>query len=233
MEQREFTHLADGEELSCTTFTPAGGERPERVVIMHGAGAGSKQRSLPLAREFADAGFRSLAFDFSGHGQSTGELTGLSLERRFLQARSVATEFAPDAPLILVGFSMSGQTVADLVGELGERVSTIVLGAPAAYAPEAWKLPFGAAGFTEILRTPGSWETSPAFDAYRGFTGRAVLIVPDHDAVIPPEVTSRIDAALREHSRLARITFPGSEHMIGHWLSEHPADRRRVVGLCL
>ncbi|GAA2139079.1 hypothetical protein GCM10009760_20890 [Kitasatospora kazusensis] len=232
MEQREFTHHADGEALSCTTFTPVGAVRPERVVIMHGAGAGSKQRNLPLAREFAEAGFHALAFDFSGHGQSTGELPALSLERRFVQARSVVAEFAPDGPLVLVGFSMSGQTIADLVGELGPRVATVVLGAPAAYAAEAWKLPFGA-GFTEILRTPRSWAASPVFDTYAAFAGRAVLVVPEHDAVIPPEVTARIEAALAERAQLTRLTFPGSEHILGGWLADHPADRRQVVQHCL
>ncbi|MFG2825311.1 alpha/beta hydrolase [Kitasatospora sp. NPDC048365] len=160
MEHRDFVHHVDGEQLSCTTYTPAGEGRPERVVIMHGAGTGSKQRSLPLAEDFARAGFRSLAFDFSGHGRSTGRLDLLSLERRFLQARSVIEEFAPTEPVTLVGFSMSVQTIADLVEYLGERVTTIVLGAPAAYSAKAWKVPFGS-GFTEIIRAPQSWRESP------------------------------------------------------------------------
>ncbi|GAA2229292.1 hypothetical protein GCM10010430_06500 [Kitasatospora cystarginea] len=231
MEQREFVHRADGEELSCTACIPAGDERLERVVIMHGAGTGSKQRNLPLAREFAGAGYRSLAFDFSGHGRSTGELPLLSLERRFLQARSVIAEFAPDGPVMLIGFSMSGQTIADVVEHLGDRVTTIVLGAPAAYSAAAWKVPFGS-GFTEIIRTADSWRASPAFDTYARFTGRAVLIVPDHDSVIPPGVTSRIEAALRRHAAFDRIVFPGSQHTLGLWLAEHPEDRRRIVALC-
>jgi pimeloyl-ACP methyl ester carboxylesterase len=228
---RAFVHHADGEELSCTAYAPARNERPERVVIMHGAGTGSKQRSLPLAQDFAKAGFHSLAFDFSGHGQSTGRLELLSLERRFLQARSVVEEFAPDGPVALVGFSMSGQTIADLVEHLGERVTTIVLGAPAAYGAEAWKVPFGS-GFTELIRAPHSWRESPVFDTYARYTGRAVLIVPDQDSVIPPGVTFRIEAALRKRATFDRLMFPGSQHTLGLWLAEHPDDRRRVVELC-
>jgi len=106
----------------------------------------------------------------------------------------------------------------------------VVLGAPAAYAPEAWKIPFGS-GFTEILRTPQSWLNSPVFDTYAEFAGRAALIVPDDDRVIPPGVTLRIEAALRRNSRFTRVVFPGSPHTLGQWLSEHPADRAQVVSL--
>ncbi|MDW6061113.1 hypothetical protein SAZ11_27705 [Streptomyces sp. FXJ1.4098] len=68
----EFIHHTDGEALSCAAFEPtepaSSATARGRVVIMHGAGIGSKERSIPLARDFAAAGHPSLAFDFSGHG---------------------------------------------------------------------------------------------------------------------------------------------------------------------
>ncbi len=227
-QHREFIHTTDGEELSCTSIAPQGAPRPNRVVIMHGAGTGSKQRNIPLARDFADVGHPTLAFDFSGHGQSTGQLSMLSLERRFIQARSVIDEFAPDGPLTLVGFSMSGQTIADLMNHYGKRVTTIVLGAPAAYAPQAWKLPFGA-GFTEVLRTARSWEDSSVFATFGDYEGLALLVVPEFDGVIPPGVTFRVENALRRRAVFSRITFPGSPHALGLWLHDHPKDRARIV----
>ncbi|MFJ3301894.1 alpha/beta fold hydrolase [Streptomyces sp. NPDC086549] len=57
---------------------------------------------------------RGLAFDFSGHGESTVALRELGLRRRFEQAVSVIDARAPAGePLVLVGFSMSGQTATD------------------------------------------------------------------------------------------------------------------------
>ncbi len=233
MEQQEFVHHTDDEDLSCTTLVPDGTPRAERVVIMHGAGVGSKERSIPLARDFAAAGVSALAFDFSGHGKSSGELSELSLERRFRQALGVIEHFAPDGePLVLVGFSMSGQTVADLAGSLGDRVAAIVLCAPAAYGPDAWTVPFDS-GFTELIQRPDSWEHSEAFDVYGEFTGRAVLVVPEHDTVIPPEVTLRTEQALRKRSRFSRLDVAGAEHWLGLWFAEHPDDRARLVDLCL
>jgi pimeloyl-ACP methyl ester carboxylesterase len=70
--------------------------------------------------DFAARGCRALAFDFSGHGESSGELRELSLARRLRQAGAVIDRHVPPGDgLILVGFSMSGQTVADLVARYG------------------------------------------------------------------------------------------------------------------
>ncbi|MEU5030330.1 alpha/beta hydrolase [Streptomyces milbemycinicus] len=231
----EFIHHTDGEALSCASFEPAapgGATSSTRVVIMHGAGIGSKERSIPLARDFAAAGHPSLAFDFSGHGNSSGKLEELSLERRFRQALGVIEAFAPDGgPLALAGFSMSGQTVADLTAHLGGRVETVCLCAPAAYGPEAWPVPFGD-GFTELIRRPESWRPSTVFDVLGAFTGRSVLVVPERDEVIPPEVTAGIEQALRTKSRFSKVVLDGADHQLGRWLSDHPEHRARLVDLC-
>ncbi|MDX3226820.1 alpha/beta hydrolase [Streptomyces sp. ME19-01-6] len=239
----EFVHHADGEALSCTSFEPTASAEPAepaasrtgraRVVIMHGAGIGSKERSIPLARDFAAAGHPSLAFDFSGHGGSSGNLEELSLERRLRQALGVIEAFAPDGgPLMLVGFSMSGQTVADLTSRLGGRVEAICLCAPAAYGPEAWPVPFGD-GFTELIRRPESWRPSTVFDVLGAFTGRSVLVVPEHDEIIPPEVTAGIEQALRANSRFSKLVLGGADHQLGRWLSDRPDHRARLVDLCV
>lgn len=126
------------------------------VVLLHGAGTSDKSRLTGLMTDFAARGHHALACDFSGHGDSSGALEDLSLRRRFRQARAVIDQCVPaGAGLVLIGFSMSGQTVADLVAHYGSRVASIGLCAPAVYAARAWPVPFSA-GFTEIIRTPGS-----------------------------------------------------------------------------
>ncbi|MFI9610380.1 alpha/beta hydrolase [Streptomyces sp. NPDC052023] len=143
-----FTSGHDGERLAGVT----GGDpdAPATAVVLHGAGRSDKRRLLPLLREFVARGCGGLAFDFSGHGESTGELRELSLRRRFLQAVSVIDSRVPaDRALILAGFSMSGQTVADLAAHYGDRVAALALCAPAVYAAEAWDVP------TRSWRSPG------------------------------------------------------------------------------
>ncbi|WAL73675.1 alpha/beta hydrolase [Kitasatospora sp. YST-16] len=235
----ESTVEADGERLACTVIEPEPPAGPLTALLMHGAGSGDRHRCLPLARELAAAGCRAVVFDFAGHGASTGVLGELSLARRARQARAVLDRHAPTGPLLLVGFSMSGQTVADLLRmpELAVRTTAIALGAPAAYAREIHELPFTAPEFTNTLRTEGSWRSSRAFDTLTAFGGRAVLVLPETDGVIPAEVTEALDAALRARpastAPYARLTLPGADHLLGRWLGEHPQECARVAAALL
>ncbi|MEV5574790.1 alpha/beta fold hydrolase [Spirillospora sp. NPDC052269] len=229
----DFTHDHDGERLSGV----CGGD-PSGVtaVVLHGAGASSRQRLLPLVREFVARGCRGIAFDFSGHGESSGELGELSLRRRFEQAVAVIDAHAgTDGPLALVGFSMSGQTVADLVRHYGDRVATLGLCAPAVYAAEAWDVPFenGNGRFSGIIRRPDSWREAPALQVLRTYEGRAVLAVPGTDAVIPPAVTESVQDALAARSRYTRFDLPDAQHQLGMWFRDHEADRRDFVDTML
>ncbi|MFF5517594.1 alpha/beta fold hydrolase [Streptomyces coeruleorubidus] len=228
-----FTHAVDGERLSGLSGGTGPGE-PARAtaVLLHGAGNGSKERLLPLLSEFAAHGCHALAFDFSGHGESTGLLPELSLRRRFEQAVSVIDAHARvDGPLVLVGFSMSGQTVADLVRHYGDRVAALGLCAPAVYAAQAWDVPFGAGDgrFSEIIRRPGSWRESPALDVLRGYEGRAVLAVPGTDEVIPSAVTEAVSEALARRAQFTLGELPEAEHRLGLWFRDHPGDVRELV----
>ncbi|MEU1314309.1 alpha/beta fold hydrolase [Streptomyces tibetensis] len=226
-----FTHVVGGERLKGLS-TGDGAPARATVVLLHGAGNGSKERLVPWLAEFAAHGCHALAFDFSGHGESTGLLSELSLRRRFEQAASVIDARARvDAPLVLVGFSMSGQTVADLVRHYGERVAALGLCAPAVYAGEAWDVPFGAGDgpFSELIRRPGSWRASPALDVLRAYEGRAVLVVPGTDEVIPPAVTEAFSEALARRAQFTHQVLPDAGHRLGLWFRDHPDDRREFV----
>ncbi|MFJ5259307.1 alpha/beta fold hydrolase [Streptomyces sp. NPDC088387] len=225
---------AGAERLAVThrAATASHGEETPTVVLLHGAGTGSKERLLPLVVEFAAHGCRALAFDFSGHGDSSGELSALSLRRRFEQAVSVIDAHVPEeAPLVLVGFSMSGQTAADLAGHYGERVAALGLCAPAVYSAEAWDVPFGTGDgrFSRLIRTPDSWRGAPALDTLRAYGGRAVLAVPGRDTIIPAAVTEAVEDALRTRARYTRLDLPDADHFLGLRFRDHPDDRRAFV----
>lgn len=232
-----FVVECDGERLSCARAIPAAGRAtgvPRSVVFLHGAGNGSKARLANLSRDSAARGYAALSLDFSGHGESSGEIGELSLERRFVQARAVIDASVPtEHELVLVGFSMSGQTVADLTTHYGERVYAIGVCAPAVYAAAAWGLPF-AAGFTEVIRTPDSWRQSPALDAFRGLSARAVLATPAVDAIIPAEVTEAVAEALgASRSRLTRLVFEHADHKLVRWFNGNAADRAEFLDAVL
>ncbi|MFE4666871.1 alpha/beta fold hydrolase [Streptomyces sp. NPDC056716] len=228
-ERLAVTHLAAAPPY---LTGPGAAPEPPTAVLLHGAGSGSKERLRPLLAEFAGRGCGALAFDFSGHGGSSGELRELSLRRRFAQAVDVIDARVPaGSPLILVGFSMSGQTVADLAGHYGDRVAALALCAPAVYAADAWNLPFddGDGPFTRLIRTPGSWRTSPALDALRRYAGRAVLAVPGADAIIPGAVTDAVQDALAARAQFTRLELPDADHFLGAWFRDHADARRELV----
>ncbi|MEV1068789.1 alpha/beta fold hydrolase [Streptomyces sp. NPDC050263] len=225
----DFAHDHDGERLSGVY---GGDPSGVTAVVLHGAGNSSSKRLLPLVREFVAHGCRGVAFDFSGHGDSTGTLSELSLRRRFEQAVAVIDAYAgATGPLVLVGFSMSGQTVADLVRHYGDRVAALGLCAPAAYTAEAWDVPFGdgTGRFSEIIRRSDSWQEAPALQALRAYEGRAVLAVPGTDAVIPPAVTEAVQDALAARAQYTRFDLPDAQHQLGLWFHEHGDDRREFV----
>ncbi|MFD8076332.1 alpha/beta hydrolase [Streptomyces sp. NPDC059718] len=233
-----FTVDCDGETLRCTAARPVTDDRgaagPLTAVVLHGAGTSDSQRLTGLLGDVAARGHHALAFDFSGHGESTGLLADSSLRRRFLQARAVIHGRVPARHrLAVIGFSMSGQTVADLARHYGARVASVGLCAPAVYAADAWTVPFGA-GFTEIIRTPESWRNSPALDVFRALSGRAVLATPAADAVIPPAVTEAVATALGgSRARFTRLTYPDAEHRLALWFTRNPEPRGRFVDAVL
>ncbi|MFJ2101438.1 alpha/beta fold hydrolase [Streptomyces anulatus] len=225
----DFTHDHDGERLSGVYGgDPSGGT----AVVLHGAGNSSTERLLPLVQEFVAHGCRGVAFDFSGHGESTGRLSELSLRRRFEQAVAVIDAYGgAEGPLVLVGFSMSGQTVADLVAHYGDRVTALGLCAPAVSTAEAWDVPFedGDGRFSGIIRRPDSWREAPAFQVLRTYEGRAVLAVPGTDAVIPAAVTEAVQDALAARAQYTRFDLPDAQHQLGMWFRDHGDDRREFV----
>ncbi|MFJ2738643.1 alpha/beta hydrolase [Streptomyces sp. NPDC087440] len=234
MRTTPFTLACDGEVLACVTVEPAVASTAPvvAVLVLHGAGNGDKQSPSVLAAAFAARGHHALAFDFSGHGDSTGALSELSLRRRFEQARTVVDTCLPaDVPLAVVGFSMSGQTVADLAAHYRDRVVAIGLGAPAVYAARAWPVAFGA-GFTGIIRTPDSWRDSPALDVFRELPAgvRAVLATPAVDAVIPPSVTEAVEEALgASRAEYVRLVLPEADHRLSLWFASDAASREGFV----
>ncbi|MFF9070186.1 alpha/beta fold hydrolase [Streptomyces sp. NPDC014891] len=226
----DFTHDHKGERLR--GVCGGGGPSGVTAVVLHGAGDSSMESLLPVVREFVDRDCRGVAFDFSGHGGSTGTLGESSLRRRFEQAVAVIDAYAgTEGPLVLVGFSMSGQTVADLVAHYGDRVAALGRCAPTVYAADAWGVPFGKGNgqFSRIIRRPDSWRDAPALRALRAYEGRAVLAVPGTDAVIPAAVTESVQDALTSRSQYTRLDLPDAQHRLGTWFRDHGEDRQRFV----
>ncbi len=214
----------DNEKIVCETLI-----RKDNVVILHGAGASDRKRYYGLAREILRRGFGVILFDFSGHGDSTGELKDLSLNRRVIQVRKVIDTLAPkEGSLYLVGFSMSGQTVCDLLPLYKERIPAILLGCPGVYARSVQKMVFGGGEFTSKIRSLDSWKDSAAFDELRSFRGRTVIAIGSDDQVIPKLVIVSLKKVAND---LEYVEYSGVDHQLAKWLASHENEQKKLIDL--
>lgn len=215
---------ADNERLACEYKL-----LDENVVILHGAGRASIRRYYSLAEEILRQGKGVVLFDFSGHGKSSGTLGELTLARRVAQARAVIDALVPTGTIYLAGFSMSGQTTCDLLPIYGTRIRSLLLACAAAYRPDIVDIPFGRAEFTAKLRQ-GRWQNTTAKANLAAWQGHTVVAIGAQDTVIPTGVTQLFKEAA---SDVSYIEYPGVDHSLATWLSDHPEQQKQLVEMLL
>lgn len=226
MELKQQILEIDGEKIFCETFI-----REDTVIILHGAGASSRKRFQALAQAIIRRGIGVVLFDFSSHGDSTGERNELSLERRARQAEMVIETFVPrEGKIYLAGFSMSGQTVCDLLPLYKKRAPAILLGCPAVYPKEASHLLFDGGAFTTKIRDKDNWKSSPAFSELSTYEGRTVIAVGKEDEIIPDEVIATL-AKSAQHLRY--VEYEGVDHQLAVWLAAHEQEQEKLLDLLL
>jgi pimeloyl-ACP methyl ester carboxylesterase len=116
--------------------------------------------------------------------------------------------------------------------KLTERypVASLLLLGPAMYAAEAYAVPFNG-GFTEIIRRPGSWETSDAWGILSRFQGRLLLVAGEQDAVIPPGVIRSIYESAKSARERTLYVAPTSHLIITDLRAKDPARLAEVMAL--
>ncbi|MBY0295600.1 MAG: alpha/beta hydrolase [Methylobacterium sp.] len=124
-----------GGHLAVLEAGPAEGQ-PSRgtVVLLHGASANGMDPMQAFGRRLAGRGFRVLAVDRPGFGWSD-RLAGAEAASPAVQARLIgeALERLGAGPALVVGHSWGGALAASLALDAPQRVSGLVLLAPALY----------------------------------------------------------------------------------------------------
>jgi pimeloyl-ACP methyl ester carboxylesterase len=214
-------HVLVGDVLS--------GEEPPRLLVLHGGGRSNRAQFRLLREQLFSRGVGSVAFDCIGHGETGGDLRQSSLQSRTSQACAVIDALALPQPFSVLAASMGGYTAVTLLPRYA--VAALILLGPAMYAAEAYAVRFNA-GFTEIIRRPGSWESSDAWGLLSRFSGRLLLVAGEHDTVIPPGVIRNIYAAARTATDRTLFVAPGASHRILTDLRANAPDQlAHVLGL--
>jgi esterase/lipase len=195
-------------------------------VFLHGAGSSDKSRTFSLAEAISCLGYTCITFDFPGHGESTSNRP-MSLYRRFEVAKSIINQFARHENLILLGFSMSGQTVVDLIAD-NLKPKKLVLFAPGIYSIHAFKVPFGQ-DFSNIIRERNSWKESSATSSLRNYFGKLLIFQSMNDNIIPVEVINLIFGSAINVERKEVILLRDAPHQIGLWLSQNTKENQMIA----
>ncbi|CAN5637140.1 alpha/beta hydrolase [soil metagenome] len=213
-----------------TRYREAGAGPP--VVLVHGLGMAADYwtRTGPA---LAAAGFRTLAPDLPGFGETDGPEDGLPIQKQAAALRQWALSLGL-GPAVYVGHSLSCQTVLELTVRWPDSVVGLILAAPTGgggqrrMLGEAWGLLRDAtresiellvlaghaylrAGFVRFLRTWRSGADHDPLPLLPQISVPALVVVGDRDPVVPLDYAAEFADLLRD-GRLHVI--PGATHAV-------------------
>lgn len=226
MIKKSFSMSISQETIVGTIFYKNNANTPPQFVFLHGAGSGVKERVLSIAEPIIDHNINILAFDFSGHGESSGELKKGSLEKRVNEAKSVIHQFcSEEKPLVVCGSSMGGFIAIKLLEFF--NISTLILFCPALYAKKAYTIPFDS-GFTDVIRVSESWRQTDVFPLLENFTGRILIVMGEKDQIIPPGVIELINSHTPNARQKELYVISNCPHSITAWVSTQEFEQKKL-----
>ena len=221
MRQEKFSCQRDGFTIRGILYRPETtvGKCPA-AILSHGF-MGNYVTTRKYARDFAERGFISVAFDFCGGGpicRSDGKTTDMSVltEKEDLKAVIRAVSEMPEVEekeITLVGFSQGGFVSALVGAELNTAVKRLILFYPALCIPDDARngkmlfaqfdpanvpetvlcgpMKLGARYVTDVL-------AMDAMDAIREYRGQVLIVHGTEDDVVRPEYAVRARNAYME-----------------------------------
>jgi len=203
---------------------PAEGAGPAPAIAYGHGNATDRRQWLPVAVAVHEAGFAQLLFDFTGRGESDGEVISLGVHeagdlRAALDALAARPEVDP-LRLALGGRSMGAAAALFLAAD-DARVKAVVLDSP--YADLAKLVDHTIAGYHippvllgPLLRKIAGWRAHyvPAsvrpIEAIRKVKAPILLFHGDQDTLIPYDDALAIKAAAG--GPLTLVTLTGLDH---------------------
>jgi 3-oxoadipate enol-lactonase len=166
------------------------------VLLLHGIGGGRSiwdDATSGTANALAAAGYRALAPDFPGYGNSLG--LGLPSLQNMVDAVAALIEHAGARRVALVGHSMGGMVAQELLARGAATVDALVLACTSASfgkADGAWQAQFIA-------------DRLAPLDAGLGMAGMAARLVPA--MVAPGGSAAALQASIDVMSRVPEATY--------------------------
>jgi len=181
------------------------GDKCRMAIVMHGFGGKKESQLLQLICDSLQVhGVASIRFDFNGHGDSEGEFKDMTVPNEIDDAMKVY-EYVSALPYVssvmLAGHSQGGVVASMTAGKLGDKISKVVLLAPAAVLrddairgntmgalydpldPPEYVSLFGALKLgRQYIKTAFSL---PIYETAAGYHGAACIIHGTGDRIVP------------------------------------------------
>lgn len=231
----------DGIQLSAVLEKPEGAGECPLVIQLHGfTSAKDRPHNLLAAAAMRDAGFATLRFDLYGHGESGGEFKNHTLYKWITNTIAVI-DFARKlgyTDLYLSGHSQGGLVAALAAGMEADRISGLILRAPAFLIPQAAR-DGNMLGFAfdpdhipdsvtvikgleldgNYIRTAQTVYAEDAVDCYRG---PVLMLHGEEDDMIPPGDSKRMAG---RYQNCDLVMIPGETH---HF-DRHPEQMQKII----
>lgn len=218
MHLKQFKFKVGSEIIAAHTISSSASEKPH-FLFMHGAGKATKERMKFLAHRLAEVGISSLGFDFSGHGESTGNLKESSLKKRTKEAQSALKFLSNERDITICASSMGAHIALELL-KTNPTIKSLILFCPAIYHRDAFDVYFNEC-FSEIIRKSESWKRADVLDVLDDFNGNLLIYFGEKDEVIPRGVIELLDLKSKKTTKKEIVKLPGVDHQIAKWLSEN------------
>lgn len=226
---QRFTLDVDDERLvGDFTYPP----QEVSLLFLHGAGQSDRRRQQSLRDELTLYGCGSIAFDFSGHGDSSAHRPG-SLHKRLREAECVLhCAVAGQAVHTVVATSMSGEIAIRLACRPENGITHLVILVGAIYDRDAFRLPFGPE-FSAVIRQPQSWRNADTLEMIRHYRGKLSIVRALDDTVIPAEIADLLIQAAQSARRRCLVDLEGTDHRLSERLAQDRPLRQRIAAIIL
>lgn len=201
------------------------------LFLFGGSQTIARERFFEWQQELLNHGISSVSFDYSGTGQSSGNFYDSSLAKRVEEAALVfewmKNSLTAPEKIAICGGSLGAYVALGLMHHFREQVTHLMLFCPATYTKAAHEIQFGPQ-FTQLISQPDSWRDSLALDWLEEFQGHVLFILPEHDEVIPANITQAfLRRATHTHSVVTAIIKNSSHQLLAEGKSNE-AVRKQV-----
>lgn len=202
---KHIAFYSNGFNLAATIVLPED-DRSIAGVIRIGGGANLSHRPNRWQEWLGSNNITSMAFDFTGVGNSEGKLGETNLSTRLEDARAALETFQKSIGMntdhiYIMGVSMGAPIAIQLGVEY--QCKGLILASPAAYSRGVWGKNFGEP-FSKAVRAKEGWKDSEEFETLRSFPGEILFAYSGHDDVIPAPILETYDEIIvsKEGTRL-------------------------------